>query len=58
MRRSSRPESRPLREPRRPPPAVGDPAPALELPTLDGAPFRLGDLAGRPVLVSFLRHAG
>lgn len=40
------------------PPHVGDPAPALELPTLDGGPLRLVDLRGQAVLVSFLRHAG
>lgn len=40
------------------PPAVGDRAPPLELPTLDGARFRLEDLRGQPLLVSFLRHAG
>lgn len=40
------------------PPGVGDRAPALELPTLGGEPFSLEDLRGRPVLVSFLRHAG
>jgi peroxiredoxin len=37
---------------------VGDIAPALELPTLTGDAFDLADLRGRPVLVSFLRHAG
>lgn len=42
----------------RPPPRVGEPAPPLELPTLDGGSLRLEDLRGRPVLVSFLRHAG
>ncbi len=37
---------------------VGQPAPPLELPTLDGGLLRLADLRGRAVLVSFLRHAG
>jgi len=40
------------------PPAVGAPAPPLELPSLDGERFSLRDLADRPVFVSFLRHAG
>jgi peroxiredoxin len=39
-------------------PQAGDPAPALALPTLEGTSFDLEDLRGRPVLVSFLRHAG
>jgi peroxiredoxin len=39
-------------------PQVGDPAPDLELPRLDGGVTALRDLQGRPVLVSFLRHAG
>lgn len=39
-------------------PAVGDVAPPLVLPDLDGAEHDLSDLRGRPVLVSFLRHAG
>ena len=39
-------------------PAVGDPAPELDLPTVDGRRIRLSDLSGRPVIVSFLRHAG
>ena len=39
-------------------PAVGEPAPLLELPDLEGRELRLADLRGRPVLVSFLRHAG
>lgn len=40
------------------PPQAGDPAPPLELPTLDGEPYRLEDHRDGPVLVSFLRHAG
>ena len=40
------------------PPRPGDPAPDLTLPDLDGEVTSLRDLAGRPVLVSFLRHAG
>ncbi|MGI8413371.1 MAG: hypothetical protein ACR2LV_08500 [Solirubrobacteraceae bacterium] len=40
------------------PPAVGDPAPPLELAALDGSSFRLEDLRGRPLLLTFLRHAG
>ena len=36
----------------------GDPAPSLQLPDLDGTSTSLRDLQGRPVLVSFLRHAG
>lgn len=40
------------------PPAVGDTAPPLSLPTLDGGHYRLEDHRERPVLVSFLRHAG
>lgn len=39
-------------------PAVGQPAPRLELADLDGTVTALRDLRGRPVLVSFLRHAG
>jgi len=41
-----------------PVPAVGEPAPPLELPDLDGRPRRLADHLGQPVLVVFLRHAG
>lgn len=41
-----------------PPPVVGDRAPALELPDLDGDVVSLAGLGGRAVLVSFLRHAG
>lgn len=40
------------------PPEVAEPAPPLDLPTLDGAVWNLADLRGRRVLVSFLRHAG
>jgi peroxiredoxin len=40
------------------PPRVGEAAPELALPTLDGEPFRLERLAGRVVVLSFLRHAG
>jgi cytochrome c biogenesis protein CcmG/thiol:disulfide interchange protein DsbE len=32
---------------------AGDPAPDIVGTTLDGAPFRLADLRGRPVLVNF-----
>ena len=39
-------------------PHVGDRAPRLVLPDLDGTVTALEDLRGRPVLVSFLRHAG
>ncbi len=39
-------------------PRVGERAPTLVLPTLDGNPFDLTAWVGRPVLVSFLRHAG
>lgn len=39
-------------------PERGDQAPELELPDLDGNVTALRDLQGRPVLVSFLRHAG
>lgn len=39
-------------------PRVGVPAPPLALPDLDGEVVTLADLRGRPVLVSFLRHAG
>jgi cytochrome c biogenesis protein CcmG/thiol:disulfide interchange protein DsbE len=33
--------------------AVGDPAPAITGTTLDGAPFDLASLAGKPVLINF-----
>lgn len=39
-------------------PRPGEPAPTLALPDLHGEVTTLDDLAGRPVLVSFLRHAG
>jgi peroxiredoxin len=39
-------------------PSVSDPAPPLDLPRIDGGRLNLEDLRGRPVLVSFLRHAG
>jgi hypothetical protein len=39
-------------------PVAGAPAPPLALPRLDGEPFDLRWLRGRPVLVVFLRHAG
>jgi len=40
-----------------PKPRVGDPAPLLELPTESGDRFALGDLRGKPILLSFLSHA-
>jgi len=40
------------------PPRVGDPAPPLDLPSLDGGRVELPRSPGRPVIVSFLRHAG
>ncbi|MDT8368840.1 MAG: hypothetical protein RQ745_06505 [Longimicrobiales bacterium] len=40
------------------PPAVGDAAPRFDLATLEGDRLRLSELRGRPVIVSFLRHAG
>lgn len=39
-------------------PAVGETAPRLALPTLDGGELDLSSLRGYPVLLSFLRHAG
>jgi cytochrome c biogenesis protein CcmG, thiol:disulfide interchange protein DsbE len=33
--------------------AVGDPAPPVAGTTLDGAPFDLGSLAGKPVVINF-----
>lgn len=40
------------------PPRVGSPAPPLDLPTLDGGRVGLDGPRERPVIVSFLRHAG
>ena len=40
------------------PPALGALAPPLSLPTIEGGEYRLEDHRERPVLVSFLRHAG
>ncbi|MEX2465437.1 MAG: hypothetical protein WD995_00920 [Gemmatimonadota bacterium] len=40
------------------PPAVGDVAPELDLPALGGGRARLPERLDRPVIVSFLRHAG
>ena len=40
------------------PPTPGDLAPELSLPDLNGELTSLRDRQGRPVLVSFLRHAG
>ena len=48
--------SRSLDHPR--PPAVGEAARPLELPLLDGGMMRLEDHRGRPVILTFLRHAG
>lgn len=44
----------------RPPaaPAIGEPAPPLALPTLDGGEASLEELRGTATLVLFLRHAG
>ncbi len=39
-------------------PAVGDAARSLDLPTLNGERVSLPDEPGRPVIISFLRHAG
>ena len=39
-------------------PQVGETAPRLAGPTLDGGSFDLADHRDRPVIVSFLRHAG
>jgi peroxiredoxin Q/BCP len=39
-------------------PAVGDPAPGFDLPELGGGRLRLEDLRGRPLILTFLRHAG
>lgn len=38
-------------------PRVGDPAPTLALPTEAGESFSLEQVAGRPILVTFLSHA-
>lgn len=37
---------------------VGDVAPGLDLPGLEGGRVRVPDPDGRAVLLSFLRHAG
>jgi peroxiredoxin len=37
--------------------AVGMMAPEIELPGVDGAIYRLSDLRGKGVLVTFLSHA-
>ena len=37
--------------------AVGQPAPALDLPLADGGSVSLEQFAGSPLLVSFLSHA-
>jgi peroxiredoxin len=37
---------------------VGDETPPLELTSIEGHGFSLEDERGRPVLVTFLRHAG
>ncbi|MEX2471807.1 MAG: hypothetical protein WEA34_06490 [Gemmatimonadota bacterium] len=39
-------------------PEIGDPAPEIDLPVLDGGRVQLPPEPGRPVIVSFLRHAG
>jgi peroxiredoxin len=39
-------------------PVAGDPARPLAGPTLDGGTLRLEDLRGRPLVLTFLRHAG
>lgn len=50
-------EDRPMHTGTSPSPTVGDPAPPLELDTIDGSAIRLADHDGA-ALVSFLRHAG
>lgn len=40
------------------PARVGDPAPVIDLPTLDGGRVRVPPDDGGVVLLSFLRHAG
>jgi peroxiredoxin len=37
--------------------SVGNMAPGLELPSVDGLNVRLTDFRGQPVLISFLSHA-
>jgi hypothetical protein len=39
-------------------PTPGTAAPPIDLPAIDGGRVRLGDPPGRPMIVSFLRHAG
>lgn len=39
-------------------PHVGEPAPPLALPAIGGGGFRLEDARGRPLMLTFLRHAG
>jgi len=39
-------------------PQVGQSAPELALPTIDGGTVDLQQLRGHAVLISFLRHAG
>ncbi|MBW3575863.1 MAG: redoxin domain-containing protein [Actinobacteria bacterium] len=36
--------------------SVGDPAPRIDLPDWRGGRWRLGDHAGRPVVLIFHRH--
>jgi peroxiredoxin len=38
------------------PPAIGDPAPAVDLVAHDGRRWRLADQAGRPLVLIFHRH--
>jgi peroxiredoxin len=40
------------------PPQVGQSAPNLSLPTLDGHRVDLAAMRGQLILLSFLRHAG
>jgi peroxiredoxin len=40
------------------PPRPGDPAPPIDLRTIQGERFQLADREGRAVVVTFLRHAG
>lgn len=37
-------------------PAIGDPAPTIELPDHTGRPWRLHDHSGQPVVLVFHRH--